>query len=554
MEEPQMMDKPRVRVKAGSMSAPAIHLAGRPTGAPRNGRASAAYMRDSQSGVIAARPASLREHRDEVRRVWWRAAGLAMDMLQNSGRLRGAADQILTDTIGVELQLNPKPDLIRFGYSQREAIEWVRLVKAEWKTWSWNPRECDFRAKLTIAQMTDIGMRNWLAFGESTGVLSYLPRSQRLPGCRTGTKMLMLSPQKLVQDTSEMNGLYQGIIHDAYGRPQVYRFRENRDGFSQTVDYAAADQDGRQLVLHAFDPFSAEDVRGLSPLAPAFRKYLMAENADDAAAQILFLQTIYAAVLKSDKPSAEAFEALETMKDSGAEGADGVAKDFVDYFRDRLDRAAESEIRLGAGAGVSHLAPGEDLEFKNITAPGSHHKDFMPTLHRETARALGISYGGYTLDYEKATYASTNMENSALWPIAQRRTQRIAAPHVLLPYESWLDEMIEEGRIPFKPGIEAYRANRAAIQWALVIGPAKPTADDQKRAKAASERIANGTGDLSVEISELGGDAEEVFESRLWWHNRYKEADMPSPFERGLPSDPADSTELEDEPDQMAGA
>ncbi|MUO77634.1 phage portal protein [Agrobacterium vitis] len=545
-----MTEKPRVRVKAGSVSAPAV----RPTGAPRNGRASSAYMRDSQSGIIASRPASLREHRDEVRRIWWRAAGLAMDMLQNSGRLRGAADQILADTIGVELQLNPKPDLTRFGYDTLEAIEWTRLVKAEWKTWSWNPRECDFRAKLTIAQMTDVGVRNWLAFGESTGVVSYLPRAQRLPGCRTGTKMLMLSPQKLVQDTSEMSGLYQGIYHDAYGRPQVYRFKECRDGLTYTVDYAAADADGRQLVMHAFDPFSAEDVRGISPLVPTFRKYLMAENTDDATAQIMFMQTIYSAVLKSDKPSAEVFEALESLKDSPLDGAKDMAQDVVDYFRAQMDRAAESEIRMGSGAGVSHLAPGEDFEFKNITAPGPYNKDFMSSLHRETARGLGVSYGGYTLDYTDATYASTMMENSALWPIAQRRTQRIAAPHVLVPYGSWLDEAIEEGRIPFKGGLEVYRANRDAAQWALCNGPAKPTADDLKRAKAASERIANGTGDLTEEISELGGDAEERFENRFWWHTRYKDAGMPSPFERGLPSDPAGSNESGASQEQTAGA
>lgn len=516
-----MSDKVRVRVKAGRSVTPAAHP-----------RPRAGYMRDTQSGVIAARPASLREHRDEIRRVWTRAAGLAMDMLQNSGRLRGAADQILADTVGVELQLNPKPDLTRLGYSPQETVEFVRLVKARWKIYAWSPRECDFRAKLTIPQQTDIGVRHWLAFGESVGVCTYVPSSQRLPGTRTGTKFLLLSPHKLVQDTSDVEGLYQGIYHDAYGRPMRYRFEEKRDGLTVKVDYPAWDADGRQTVMHAFDPFSSDDVRGISPLAPTFRKYLMAENVDDATAQIRFLQTIYAAVLKSDKPSAEAFEALETMKDSGATGVGDVAQDFVDYFRAQLDRAAESEIRLGQGAGISHLAPGEELEFKSISTPGSENADFMASLHRETARALGISYGGYTLDYTKATYASTNMENSALWPIAQRRTDRIAAPHVLVPYASWLDEQIEEGAIPFKGGQAAYRANRDVVQWAICQGPSKPTADDVKRAKASTERLTNGTGTLEKECAELGDDAEETFESRVWWHKRYKEAGLRSPFER----------------------
>ena len=497
------------------------------------------YMRDTQSGIIASRPATLREHRDEIRRIWMRASALAMDMLQNSARLRGTADQILADTIGVELQLNPRPDLKAFGYDAKEATDFVRLVKSRFKAWAWNPQECDFRAKFTIPQNTDIGMRHWLAYGESLGLVSYVPVEQRLPGTRTGTKFLLLQPPKLVQDTSETERLYQGVVHDDLGRPTHYRFETKRDGINVKVDYAARDIDGRQLVMHAFDPFSSDDVRGISPLVPAFRKYLMAENTDDATAQVRFLQTIYAGVLKSARPSAEAFEAFLAMEESKLEGAPEMGQDFVDYFKARLEKAAESEIRLGPGAGISQLAPDEELEFKSISVPGDNFSEFMARLDRDMARALGVSYGGYTLDFSQATYASTNMENSALWPIAQRRTDRIAAPHVLVPYSSWLDEEIGEGRIPFKGGYEAFMANRDAVLWALCQGPSKPTADDVKRAKASSERLVNGTGTLDKECGENGDDPEEVFESRLYWHRRYKDEGMASPFERGLPSDPA---------------
>lgn len=526
-------EKPRVRIKAGR-GVEAI-----PRTAPR---ARASYMRDSPSGIIASRPASLREHRDEVRRVWWRASALAMDMLQNSGRLRGAADQILADTVGVELQLNPRPDLSAFGYDQAEATAWIRMVKAQFKVWAWTPLECDFRAKFTIPQQTDVGLRNWLAYGESLGVVSYLPQSQRLPGTQTGTKFLLMSPQRLVQDTNEAAGLYQGISHDAFGRPTHYRFEERRDGLTVKTDYAARDADGRQLVMHAFDPFSADDVRGLSPLATTFRKYLMAENTEDAIAAVHFLQTIYAPILKSSRPTTEVFEALGDLQSSGIEGAEDLANGFMAYYGSKLEKAAESEIRYGEGAGVSHLAPDEDLEFKTVTAPGGQSMPFIASLHREQARALGVSYGGYTMDYTQATYASTNMEGSALWPIAQRRTDRIAAPHVLTPYGGWLDERVGEGHIPFKGGYEVFRQHREQILWAMCQGPSKPTADDEKRARASSERISNGTGTLERECGELGDDPEEVFESRKMWHNRYKDAGMQSPFERGFGSKPASET------------
>lgn len=533
-----MTDKPRHRVKAGRSASAGPP---RPVGAPASPKVRAGYLRDTQSGVIAARPASLREHRDEIRRVWTRASSLAMDLLQNSGKLRGAADQILVDAVGNELQLNPKPNLERFGYTREEAIAWVREQKEAWKLYAWNPLECDFRAKLTVPQMTDIGMRHFMAFGESVGICQYMPEAQRLPGTRMGTKMLMLSPRQLVQDTNKVEGLYQGVIHDAYSRPVAYRFEEERDGFKFKTDYPARDVEGRQIVMHAFDPFSSDDVRGLTLFAPAFRKILMGENADDAAAQLLFLQTIYSAILTSERPSAEAFEAFEALTSSGAQGVSELSQNVVDYFKAQFENAAESEIRLGAGAGISQLAPGETLDFKNITAPGPAHKDLTASFNREGARTLGIGYGGYTLNFEGATYSSIQMEMAAIWPLARRRTERIAAPHYHIIYASWMDERIETGMTQFKGGIEVYRANREAILWALCNGPSKPSADDLKKAKASTERLANGTGDYEREVSENGDDAEELFERNRYWHDRYRDAGMRSPFERNTGSQPANS-------------
>lgn len=501
-------------------------------------------MRDTPSGVIASRQTTLREHRDEVRRIWWRAAALAMDMLQNSGRLRGVADQIIADTVGVELGLNPQPDLSRFGYDPKEATDLIRLIKNRHKVWAWNAAECDLRGKFTQPQQTDIGIRNWLGFGESLGVVSFMPRAMRKRyGIKSGTKFLLISPSKLVQDTNPVEGLYQGIVHDENNRPIYYRFEEKENGIAVKRDYAVRDGDGRQMIMHAYDPFSADDVRGITPLAPTFRKYLMVENLDDATAQMAHLQTIYAAVMTSDRPTVEAFEAFEALASAGGEGAQDIAQDFVNYYKAQLDRAAETEIRIGGGgAGVIHAAPGERLSFETPGVPGRDFLPFSSALHRETARALGVTFGGYTLDHTDATYASTMMENASVRPVATRRTDRIAAPHVLVPYASWLDEMIEEGEIPFKGGPEVYRANRDDILWAICLGPSKPTADDEKAAKAATERLLNGSSSVDVEASANGQDAEEVFERNAYWHRRYTEEGMPSPFARKTGSEASGGT------------
>ncbi|NEV79425.1 phage portal protein, partial [Rhodopseudomonas sp. BR0C11] len=179
-----------------------------------------------------------------------------------------------------------------------------------------------------------------------------------------------------------------------------------------------------------------------------------------------------------------------------------------------------------------HLAPDEELKLHGVQTPGPQFLPVSAELSRGMARAIGISFGGYTMNHEKATYSSVRMETASIWPVVLRRRERCAAPIQQAIYESWLDEEIGEGRIPLKGGYDAFRANRDALLWALHQGPAKPTADDLKSAKASSERLYNGTSTVADECAEIGKDPDEVFEQRKREHDKYVAAGMPSPFLR----------------------
>jgi lambda family phage portal protein len=541
MEEPQVTTLPNPFI-AGATPSRSVET--------RPGRARAGYLRDTKSQVLSTRGSFIREHRDDVRVAWRRAASLAMDLIQNSGQLRGAADQVVADTVGVELVLNPQPDLSLLGYSEQEAADLIKTIKARWKRYAWSPRECDLRGKLTVPQMIDIALRWDMVFGEALGVVSFMTRAQRRQyGITAGTKLCMVTPSRLVQDTSEIEGLFQGVIHDPNGRPVAYRVQEREAGIFVKRDYRAHDRDGRQLVAHVFDPLDSGDVRGISRMAAAFRQHIQREILVDTTIQTAIMQTVFAAVLTSKTPSKEAFEAIEAMSDDvpGADGAKPVsyADEFKDYFMSRLDRAAESEIAIGDAPQVSHLAPDEKLELLSTQTPGPQFLPVHRELARDMARAIGTSFGGLTMNHENATYSSVRMENSSIWPVVTRRRERIAAPVSQVVYESWLDEEVGEGRIDIKGGYEAYREHRDLITWALWQGPAKPSADDLKGAKGASERLYNGTSTLADECAELGKDPDEVFAQRLREHKRYTEAGLPSPFVRN-PNATAD--EPDDEP------
>lgn len=508
----------------------------KPDGTPlvaagRSSRPTARYLRDTKSGAIRSRVAPLTDHREDVRRSWPRAAGLAMDLIQNSGRLKGATDQVLADTVGVGLTLTPDPDLTGLGYDEAEKADLIRLIKKRWRAFWHNARECDMRGKLTGAQMVDIGLRWHIAYGEATGVFDFFSDAERRRyGITSGTKLCLVPPSRLVQDTSLHENLFQGVRHDENGRPVSYRFETERQGLKTKRDYAAFDADGRPLVMHVFDPMDATDVRGISTLAPAFRKHIQAEMLDDATLQMAILQTIFAITLTSESPSQDAYEALEVLRDSADGDGTGYAKEYLAYLAANLDAAKDSRISVGADPQVSHLGPGEKLAMETAKVPGQDFLPFSNSLARDMARTIGITYGGLTMDHTSATYSSVRMENASIWAVVMRRRERIAAPMCQMVYENWLDEEIGEGRIPIKGGYQAFRANRDRVTAAGWQGPAKPTADDYKSARASTERLANGTSSIANETGDLGVDPDALFEQRQREHQRYEAAGMQSPY------------------------
>ena len=521
--------KPRIRIKAGAVTRPARAKQMQP-------RTQARFLRDSRSNVLSTRPAILTNSRDDIRIAWRRSAGLAMDLLQNSGRLSGAADQVIADTVGSGLELAPKPDvptLTRMGYSEDEINELIVEIKNAWKLWSSNPAECDHRGKLTVNNMIDIGLRWHMAFGEITQIMTYMGASDRRRyGISTGAKVLMTPPSRLVQDTNEAEGLFQGVFHDPNGRPVQYRFNERDGGINRPKNYPAHDRSGRPVVVHIFSAHDATDVRGISRLAPAFRKHIQHEMLDDATIQTAILQTVFAATLTSPLPSADAFEGIDALKDIlPGKFKEEVIEQYSKVYANAVANADESGVNLSADPQISHLAPGEDFKMHGSATPGPQYEPFSAALSRDVARAIGITTESLTLNYKGATYASSRMANSSIWPVVERRRQSIAVPQIQSIYNAFLDEQIGMGWISLKGGYAAFDSNRDWLCRATWRGPAKPSADDNKSAQAAGRRIDNRTSSLEQEAADLGNNHDETFEAQRREHKKYRDAGMASPYD-----------------------
>lgn len=497
--------KPRIRVKAGATAFPSAQVRQKPT---------MRYLRGDRSGILNMRRAVTRDAKFDVLEAAERASALALDFLHNSGWISGAADQIVADTIGTELKLNARPDLTSLGYDDAERGAWSRLVEAEWKRWAWNPAECDLAGKMTVPEILDAVVRTYLAYGEAFGVLDYITvRGRRSYGLETGTKVSLVPPHRVPRVTREFEGLEGGIFHDARGRALAYRFRSRETGIDVDRDIRAAN------VIHVMDRgLNSGSPRGISVIAPALKVLAQYDQLADATLATALMQTIFAATIKSPAPSEDAFQAIQTLRETeapaGYEGdwqahVGGIAQDLIDVWGMRLDALKEKGISMSDPARVNHLGPDEEFEMHTASTPGSQYLPFSQNLQREMARCLGITFESLSMDHSDANYSSVRMAVSTVWPITSRRRERVAAPFAQALYENWLEESIAEGRIPLKGGLQAFLANRQKVVWSEWRGPEKPSADPYKDSLANKVDLETGATTLQRIYAAKGLDWEE---------------------------------------------
>lgn len=480
---------------------------------------SAQYFRSPGSGGAAAlfswRPA-LRDAKDDVARSYTEAAARAIDALHNSGWLAGAVEQAAARTIGTGLRLSPRPDRVALGWDERQAEEWSSIVERRYILRANNPVECDAAGKHTLGELTAQFLKVWFAYGEGVSLLPSIRRDVSMGR----TKVQLILPHRLVQDTDSTIRLFQGVRSDEYGFPLAYRFK-NSDSALGTVDIAARDQAGRPQVVHIFQGMPGQ-VRGISPMAPVLRVVRQYDQLADATLTAALIQSIFAATIESEAPTEQLLQALQDPTEQMADGGN-----IETLFGFKSAWYQQTKIDLGTGGRISHLFPGESLKFNKSEHPNETYEAFSRFLLREISRCLGLTFEEFTGDYNGVTYTGARLGTSANWPIILQRRNGICARFLQADYEAWLEEEIEAGFIPFPGGIMGFMAQRAAACSADWRGPAKPQADDLKTAKAHETYKRLGIMSDEMICDDLGVDWEDVYEQRAREMKRREELGLP---------------------------
>jgi lambda family phage portal protein len=499
------LTRPRVRVPANTRQ-----LAKTSQRLTSNPRSTMRYLGGDPSGVLAKRSAPIRSGSEDVRAAAARASALATDFMHNSGWIAGAVDQVITDTIGEGLKINYKPDLSKLGYDKKEEKEFAELVEKEFRAYANNPLEVDLAGQKKLAEMDDGVCRIYATKGEAYGVFSFMsPAERKKYGIRTGTKVSLVSPHKLKWETSQLIGLEDGIFKDDNGRHLKYRFqRKGKIGGLVDHDVDAFDGLGLRQVVQLMDRSENPDAsRGVPLMTAVLNNMSFQEQLGNATLATALAQAIMAATVKSPDASEDIFQAFQAL--DGSDNED-IGEDLANLWRSRLEALQEGTINLSDGVRVNHLAPGEEFELHSSKTPNPHYVSFFQNLLREVARRIGATASSVTMDHTGATYSSVRMEYATIWPIVTRRRDRVVAPLTKVTFANWLDEEIAEGRLPFKGGYTAFRANREQISQVDVLGPAQPTADDDKKESARKKRLENGVSSVRRECSLDGVDYDQI--------------------------------------------
>lgn len=499
-------------------------------------KATAAYFRGNKSAFLNTWRPALRETSDDIRASWQDAASRAIDAFQNSGFIAGIVESVSSATIGTGLTLSCQPDIVSLGWTEDDAVAWAELVESRFTTWSNAPRECDAGGRMTFGMQQDAAMKGWMFYGE---ILGLLPLLQRQSG-GSFTKVSLLPPSRLTRKSDGQKKI-DGVTVDIWGAPRAYTI-QMRDAMGMRIEreFAAFDRDGRQRVLHLFEP-GIQGYRGISPFAPVLKVINQIDQFSDATLTAALIQTIFAATVKSNLNGIKAYDGLMTENERGEQ-----ALNLAGYADARNAWYDDAQIDLTQHGRIAHLFPNEELTFNEAKQPGAQFDAFMQWLMREVCVCAGVTYTVGAGDSRNATYSSVRMDTSVNWGTVMRRRRFIATPFCQSVYAAWLEDEIGSGAIPFPGGYDGFLENRLAASAATWNGPPQPQADDLKTAKAYEVLIDKGIMSISRVQEAYGIDPDD--EQRLRARDRkliVEKLGLPDPYmPPPVPVDPnaADAT------------
>lgn len=429
--------------------------------------------------------------------------GRIADLARNDGWASAGVSRVVDNIIGTGWGLNVALPRRRLGLSEQQAAELAGAIEEAFDEWASDPAACDHGMRESFGGLLALAYRHTCRDGEVLAVISYDARRGDW-----GTSVETIHPARLAQPdfAPETAAFRQGIELGPAGEPVAYHVRVAHpgDGLAATLAgqrFARLPRtlNGYRIVVHAFEPSEAGQIRGAPLLAPVVKKLRMLGRYDETELQAALLNASLSTFITSPFDHAALAEALSG---GGQEGLNAYLSDRLAYWKNA------PPIHL-PGAQVNFLYPGEQAQHSPPAHPNAVFEPFVRAGLRNVASAAGLTYEQLSADWGQVNYSSARAALLEVWRGFAARAARFASAFVQPIYVRWFEEAVARGRIVLPPDSPSFDAAKGAWTRARWRMPGRGWVDPLKEAQGAAMRIALGVSTLEREAAEQGLDWEE---------------------------------------------
>lgn len=436
------------------------------------------------------------DNRETERRT---IAARSWDASRNHMVAAGAMSRLKTNVVGTGIVPYAQVDYETLGITAEEADALNTLIDDQWRYYAENPRECDAEGT------QDFYQQQWTTLG--TAALSgdcfvTTPFIERV-GCRYGLKFQLIDPARVSQPHGqfETRDFIDGVQFDANGMPLFYHVRSEHpddDLVHHTTNVWTAipvwgPETGARRAFHVWCEIDQiGKVRGTPWLGPILEPLQTLEQYTRAELMAACVSSMFTVFLKKEKDQLAGIGEAAFTSEEGA-GPQGSGNN---------SEKTTGLLQMG-NAAILDLQPGEHPEFANPTRPNANYDPFFLALVTQMGAALGLPVDELLLRYQQSYTAARAAMHQAF------RTYLVWRGNIVKQHSDpgralWFDEAVARGIIPVTNYGDPLR--RAAYQRAMWLGPERGAMDELKEAQAATERIANGTSNETIESAVTGKD------------------------------------------------
>jgi lambda family phage portal protein len=457
--------------------------------------------------------------------------GKSRDMLRNDAFVQGGANLHKDNIVGAHYLLNTRPATKVLWGKEDEVweAEFQEEVEEKFDLDAESPDNLmDAQRTNSFTSLVRLAVGQHLAAGEVLAAVEWIKDGRPF---NTAIQMLDLDrlsdPHDRIIMPGERENIRGGIKFNSRGAPQSYYIQTSHPtdiyysilGMPEWKEVPIRKPWGRLQIIHIHEQTRPDQSRGISELATSLREQKMRRKFSDVSLQRAIMQSMYAAAITSELPSAEVFMRMGGTSLSAEDAQAAVTAYATGYMNSLAEYTSGAKgIRLD-GARIPHFYPGTKLEMMSPTSGQALGTEFESSLLRYIAASIGVSYEQLSKDYSSTNYSSARAAMTETWKFMQARKKLVADRFASLVFRLWLEEAIRKNEIttfPQRKSSMLYTGgmlNRRfdAISRCDWVGASRGQIDELKETQAAVLRINNGLSTAEDELARLGRDWRKVY-------------------------------------------